>query len=480
MLYRVAAQASRAPVSSMTCNPARIFSWMAPAGPRAVRQQRNLIHPGSYDVGSGWQQREHPATLMQRKEVMLVGIDVSSAITSCRSGVGNYTLSLITQLQQQEATGEACFFYFSNRGDRVFATRAGVASAGTIYPYDRLPWRLVWMQACLPRSIARIKPDLCHFPNHLSPVVGLGATPYLLTIHDMSVYHCPQYHTQKTIAIHRAVMPGAARQARIIVTVSESARQDILHYLRVSPDRVRVVYEGVGPQFQPVTQPDEPRPDEVRWRYSLPERYILTVSTLEPRKNHLRLMDAFRWLVQQERVPHHLVIAGTHGWKDSGLRTWVEQHRLTDRIHFTGYVADADLPGLYRSAEVFAFPSLYEGFGLPVLEAMASGVPCLISTDPALGEIAGTGNALAVDPYSRQEIATGLYRLLSDPELSACLRTRGLARVAAFSWQACADETYRLYREVAEATRAPVTKRAALPESRQPWLPADSVVPSRS
>ena len=167
----------------------------------------------------------------------------------------------------------------------------------------------------LPRSIARTAPDVCHFPNHLAPIAGMGSTPYLLTIHDMSVYRCPQYHAQKTVAIHRAVMPIAARHAGIVVAVGEDARLKILHYLKLPADRVRVVYEGVGPGFQPEAPLREPRPSEFPERYALPDRYMLAVSTLEPRKNHLRLMEAFRWLVRQERIPHHLVIAGTHGGK---------------------------------------------------------------------------------------------------------------------------------------------------------------------
>jgi glycosyltransferase involved in cell wall biosynthesis len=183
---------------------------------------------------------------------MLVGIEVSSALQARRTGVGNYTMNLVAELRRLHGAGdEARFLYFANRGEWLCAGDAGPPHADTIYPRDRLPVRMLWLQAGLPRSIARTRPDLCHFPNHLAPLFGMGATPYLLTIHDMSVYHCPEHHALKTVVNHRAVMPAAARHARVIVTVSESARQDILRYLGVPPDRVRVVYEGVGSRFRP-------------------------------------------------------------------------------------------------------------------------------------------------------------------------------------------------------------------------------------
>ncbi len=402
--------------------------------------------------------------------MVLIGIDVSSALAGPRSGVGNYTMNLVRQLQQQEEVGNACFMYFSNRDGQLFVERSGALGAATTYPYDRLRWHLVWMTAGLPRSVARTRPDMLHFPNHLAPITGLGTTPYVLTVHDMSVYRCPQYHTRKTVAVHRAVMPLAARHARAIVTVSDTARQDILQYLNVPPERVRVVHEGVGPQFRPLATPREPHPDELRRRYALPELYILTVSTIEPRKNHGRLLEAFRWLTQQEHIPHHLLIAGAHGWKDTGLRQWVRRHGLADRVRFLGYVPECDLPGLYRAADIFAYPSLYEGFGLPVLEAMASGIPCVISTDPALCEVAGKSNVVAVNPYSASDIAAGLFAVLHNPDLAAELRHRGLVRAGTFTWGACAEQTYQLYCDVTDAAASPVATRDKRSGTRQPWL----------
>jgi alpha-1,3-rhamnosyl/mannosyltransferase len=188
----------------------------------------------------------------------------------------------------------------------------------------------------------------------------------------------------------------------------------------------------------------------------------LSVGTLEPRKNQARLIDAFSRLVQQERLPHHLAIVGAHGWKEGAIRSHARRSGVVDRIHFLGYVPAADLPGLYRAAAAFAFPSFYEGFGLPVLEALACGVPTLVSTDPALLEVAGAGTVVTADPHSTEDIAAGLWDLLTNEPLVAQLRKRGLIRAAEFSWDRSAAEACQIYRELLDeppaATRMYATR----------------------
>jgi glycosyltransferase involved in cell wall biosynthesis len=313
-----------------------------------------------------------------------------------------------------------------------------------MYPHNRLPSRTLWIQLGLGRSIARARPDLCHFLNYLAPVLGRLDQPFVVTMYDMSVYRCPQYQPIKTVGVHRAIMPAVARRARLILTISESARQDIVHYLKVPEERVRVVYPGLAPEFDPGL--DRPSVDEVRARYRLDTPYVLTVGTLEPRKNQAALIDAFLQVVRQERLPHQLVMVGPHGWKERPLHDRFGAPEDRDVIRRLGYVPTVDLPALYRGAEVFAFPSLYEGFGLPVLEAMACGTPTLISTAAALNETAGSA-ALAVDPRSTDDIAQGLLALLTDGRLATSLRTRSLERATHFRWENSAAQTYALYRE---------------------------------
>jgi len=380
---------------------------------------------------------------------MLVGIEASAAVVSGRTGVGNYAANMIAGLQRLARTSdELRFIYFSNRHRLDPEENVARLTANDIYPHDHLPSRTLWLQLGLVRSIARTRPDICHFPNYLAPVTGSSDRPFAVTMHDMSVYRCPQYQPAKTVAVHRAILPLLVRRRCTILADTESARQDIVRYLHVPEERVRVVHAGVGPHFRPHLQGGEPTALDIRRWHGLQFPYILTVGTLEPRKNHVRLIEAFTALVKQERLPHHLVIVGAHGWKEHAIRERARRSSVADRIHFLGYVPTAHLAGLYRAAAAFAFPSLYEGFGLPVLEALACGAPTLISCDPALTEVAGEGTAVSVDPRSVPDIAAGLYGLLSDEALVSRLRTRAVARAREFSWDTCAIQIYQLYQEM--------------------------------
>jgi glycosyltransferase involved in cell wall biosynthesis len=346
--------------------------------------------------------------------------------------------------QLSEANNELELLYFSNRYSRE---SAGASQAGLqeseLFQGRRIPSRLAWMQLGLPDSLKQAKPDLCHFPNYLAPILRPIDSPFVATMYDMSVYRCPEFHPLKTVQVHRAIMPQVIRQSRLIITVSESAKRDILDYFDIPAEKIKVVYGGVSTQF---SEPGA-RDMTLVQRYKLNFPFVLMVGTLEPRKNHARLISAFSRLIQQERLPHHLVLIGPRGWKEGSLKTLAQQGQLSERIHFLGYIPENDLAGLYRAADAFVFPSLHEGFGLPVLEALASGVPTLISNDPALLELAGQEAALAVDPCSIEDLAGGLYQILSDNALAKRLRQAGINRARQFSWEKCAAETLAVYQE---------------------------------
>jgi alpha-1,3-rhamnosyl/mannosyltransferase len=386
---------------------------------------------------------------------MHVAIDVSAAVGRERSGVGTYTAHLVAGLRMlAESRNDLTLTYLTNRFAVAAEENASTLPAAAIYANDRYPTRLLWMQAGVPRSIRRIRPDVCHFPNHLGPVLRAPSVPCLVTMHDMSVFRCPEYHTRKTVLVHRAIMPALVRGNCWILTVSESARRDAIEWLKVPVERTRVVYSGVAPAFNPNSTLADLT---TLARHGLRAPYVLAVGTLEPRKNHARLVTAFLRLVRQERLPHQLVIAGAGGWKGrvrsaDSLSAALEKDG-TGRVRLLGYVPSVDLPALYRRAHAFAFPSLYEGFGLPVLESLASGTPTLISRDPALTEVAGTGAVVRVDAHSVDDIAAGLLTVLSDTTVRAAARARGLERARAFSWESCARQTYQVYRDVAGVPR---------------------------
>jgi glycosyltransferase involved in cell wall biosynthesis len=261
----------------------------------------------------------------------------------------------------------------------------------------------------------------------------LAVARQVVTIHDTAFVDRAECFTRAFAAWYLWLVPRLARRVRKIITVSEFSKQRIVDYCRVSPDKVEVILSGVGPQFQPQAA------DKIaaaREQLNLPGRYALCVCSLEPRKNLLRLLQS--WAAMPNRPEDlHLVLVGAKGhvFNDVGLS------EPPPAVHLAGYVGDDLLPALYAGAEFFAFPSLYEGFGLPVLEAMASGTPVLCSNTTSLPEVAGDA-AVLVNPLEIDSIAAGLQQLADDASLRARLRDQGLERVRNFCWDESARRTW--------------------------------------
>jgi glycosyltransferase involved in cell wall biosynthesis len=370
---------------------------------------------------------------------MLIGFE-ASALQGCKSGVGYYAENLLGGMMS--TAPEHDYVLLSNRDMRPSWRPI---SHETLQGDRFFPVRAAWMQAALPGILRRLRPDICHFPNYLAPLAC--GRPYVVTIHDMTLFITPRYHRLKKLVLDRTLVPHVARRAAAIITVSKSARDDIVRYLKVPRDRVHVVMNAVGPAFVPVT--DQARLEAVRARYGLDVPYILYVGTIEPRKNIVRLIRAFAQLKKKD-IPHKLVLVGQPGWKCEPIYAEVEKRGLRQDVIFTGYVPFDDLPVLYSGAESMAFPSLYEGFGLPVLEAMACGTPVVTSSSSSLAEVAD-GAALLVDPYSVAEIAGSLQRIHSDPALAAELSEKGRARAAQFTWETAARDTLCIYEDIVAA-----------------------------
>jgi glycosyltransferase involved in cell wall biosynthesis len=266
----------------------------------------------------------------------------------------------------------------------------------------------------------------------------------VITIHDLSAILFPDSHVPPTREMFNQVAEFARWHADAIIAVSENTRQDVIRHLGVEAERVHVVYEAAGEQFHPIENTDFVA--AVTCCYGLePGRYMLTVGTLEPRKNHIRLVEAFGQL-HRARETHglKLVLAGGKGWLYGDLFRRVEDLGLTEDIVFTGFVPDADLPALMNGALVFVYPSLYEGFGLPVLEAMACGVPVITSNVSSLPEIAGDA-AVLVDPRDVGSLAGAMQSLIEGEKARAVLQSKGLSQAARFSWERAARETLHIY-----------------------------------
>lgn len=367
---------------------------------------------------------------------MRIGYD-GTPLLGPRSGVGYYTSRLLAAMLSLNPEWEVLLY--SNRP--LAPLEAELAQS--VPMISRLPSkRLVWMQCLLPFLIRRTRPQLCHFPNAMAPL--WQPQPFVLTIHDASLFLFRDYHPRTRLLSIRLTLPLLARRAAAIICVSHHAREELSRILHLDPAKVHVVYEAAPAEFEPVTAPH--CLEALRRKYRLPGQFLLHVGTLEPRKNLKRLVRALDQ-IRRRGCDIKLVLVGTRGWHLDGFDAEIERLCLEDAVLFTGYVPTEDLPGLFSLATLFVFPSLYEGFGLPPIEAMACGAPVLTSDRGSLPEICGDAAHL-VDPEDEQALADGIFDLLSDPEARAELSRRGLARAQAFSWKRAARETGAVYRHV--------------------------------
>jgi glycosyltransferase involved in cell wall biosynthesis len=292
--------------------------------------------------------------------------------------------------------------------------------------------------------LRRERPDVYHAPHYVLPA---GVTcPSVVTIHDCIHLMFPQYLPNRmAYAYARAVMWAAARRAKAILTVSEASKRDILHFFNVPPEKVVVVHNAIDERF--LVPPTEIEVARVRERYQLEHGFVLYAGNIKPHKNLLRLIEAFADIRGTDFEELKLIIIGDEISKWPELRRAVHRHHLHKHVRFLGYVSDDTLAILYRLAAVFVFPSLYEGFGLPPLEAMACGTPVVTSNVSSLPEVADDA-AVLVDPKDVDSITDGMRRVLADPELAQELRKRGLVRAREFSWERSVAKTHDIYRVV--------------------------------
>jgi glycosyltransferase involved in cell wall biosynthesis len=324
----------------------------------------------------------------------------------------------------------------------------------------RSPLReLPTLTAGLPRRRWRLRAAISHFGgpamDRVIPGVALfHATEHLLpkfrrtrsvfTLHDTAYLLFPQYHLPRNRIFLQQMMPRFLARADRIIVPSESTRRDALRFYRLDPEKIEVIPEGVEAHFNSLV--DKTRVAAVRERYALPKRFILCVGTIEPRKNLPTLLEAYAALGQRDRDVG-LVIAGGKGWLYDEFFDRLRSLNLGDRVRLTGYVPEEDLPALLNAATVFAFPSEFEGFGLPPLEAMACGVPVLCSDASSLPEVVGEAG-VQLPPHDVRAWAEALGRVLQDEQLRAGLRARGLERARAFTWEKTARRTLEVYRSV--------------------------------
>ena len=355
-------------------------------------------------------------------------------------GIGTYVRNLVHWLARLDKKNE--FILFCQPGDCEQIEQLGTN-------FRPVPVRShnysVAEQLTVPLAITRSKADLFHAPHYVLP--ALTPCRSMVTIHDCIHLMFPQYLPGRLAHLYAKVSfwIAANRSARIL-TVSEASKRDILRFFPISSDKVDVIYNAIDDRFNHT--PVQIDIDRVRERYQINDRFLLYSGNVKPHKNLERLIDAFNRLRQEGFNDIKLLITGSEVSRHATLRRAVHRYNLHNQVRFLGFLSAGTLAILYRLADAFVFPSLYEGFGLPPLEAMASGTPVLTSNLSSLPEVVGDA-ALLIDPYDPASIAEGLGRILSDHKLRTVLVERGRKRGATFSWEASVKRILATYHQVA-------------------------------
>jgi glycosyltransferase involved in cell wall biosynthesis len=360
-----------------------------------------------------------------------------------QSGVGAYAQRLITGLAAIDHENRYTCLVATD-GPGLPVRQANVAAVPTRVSFEDHFRGDLWLLGYLPFRLRALRTDVYHGPAVFLPHVKLGYRT-VVTIHDLVSFLFPETVPRKYSLYMRLMTRLAARTADRLIAVSHATKADLVQILRVPSAKIVVIHEAVGPEFSHPPSPESV--DGVVRRYGLQRPYCLFVGNLEPRKNLPALIEAFAEVLKRlgpDRPSAQLVLAGTRAWLHAGIFRAVEEHGLGRAVVFTDYVPIADLPALYAGATCFAFPSLYEGFGLPVLEAMAAGTPVIAARAGSIPEVAGDA-ALLVDGGVPSELATAIEAVLTDGALRERLVARGRARAAMFEWNRVARETLAVY-----------------------------------
>ncbi len=370
--------------------------------------------------------------------LMLIGIDASRATVTQRTGTEGYSLHIIRGLVAEGSEHRFRLFF---RDD---------PPADLVPPSDNVEQRVIrrprlWTHTGLGPTVRREPPDVLFIPAHVVPWPGTGRTPAVFTAHDLGYMHYPDKHP----ILDRLYLSWSTRHsasaARRVIAVSKATAHDLTALLGVPAEKIRVVYSGIDESLRPVHDPH--RLADVQRRLGIPGPYILHVGSVQPRKNLARLVEAFAQVADSVEGLS-LVLVGRPGWGYRALLRRIRRLGLENRVLLPGYVPDEDLAALYSGALVYAFPSLYEGFGFPALEAMACGTPVVCANTSSLPELVGDA-ALTFAPTDVGALAAALRRLLTDEALRRTLVERGFERIKRFTWEACARATLDVLAEAA-------------------------------
>jgi glycosyltransferase involved in cell wall biosynthesis len=365
----------------------------------------------------------------------------ASAVSSLKGGASFYIINIVKAIVKLNTQHEY-IVYCTRAGGPVFSGIDGIAHCIATVP-KTVALRLVWEQFALPFICLRCKADILFSPNYTMPLLPIGGKN-VVTIHDLSFFPLHDLYPRSR-RLFKPIIYASVRRADAVIAVSEFTKKDIVRYIGGSPEKIAMVYNGADERF---TEPAGVNAPDVRSRFGLCKPYILFTGFLEPRKNINRLLAAFGKV--SGRIPHDLVIAGGNGWWYESLPATIKESGITERVRFLGYVPDECMPALYREATLFAFVSLYEGFGIAALESICCGTPVLASNNTALPEVVGEAGIYA-DPYNIDDIAEKLC-CVNDQQLMLTLRNKCADAAQRFSWEKAAAETVAVFENAARTS----------------------------
>lgn len=355
---------------------------------------------------------------------MKIAIDVQTTLGQ-KSGFGFYVKNLTENLKKVDTQNN--YALLAPKTEKDFST----------------PQRFIWDQFTFPSSARKAQVDILHQPCFSAPLFYRGKI--IITIHDLISHFFPKNIPSGSRFYFSKWMPLTYRKANKIIAISHNTKQDIIDLLQIPEEKIVVIHSAVGEEYKSID--DKEAIKKIKAKYQTGEQFILDVGTLEPRKNLQFLVRAFNLALKKSGLNCNLVLTGKKGWYYEGLFSLVKELKLEKRVIFAGYVPDEDLPLLYNAADLFAFPSLYEGFGFPPLEALSCGKPVIAANNSSIPEV--VGNAGVLLDIEREEIwAKEIVNILTNEKLAQDLSKKGLEQAKKFSWAKTARETVKVYEEV--------------------------------
>lgn len=371
---------------------------------------------------------------------MKVGI-ITDFIDGVAGGIGTYTHNLINNFNRIDTTNKYYLIHYAQTNIDIYENNKEILierfslprGAGYIWRFIQTPLKLKFTKEL----------DLVHDPYEIGALSFKMPFKKVITIHDLTPTLFPHTFRSIMVVLHKLLFPRTLKTADKIIADSKNTKKDLINYFNVPEEKIRVILLAADEKFKPLNKEGI---KEVKQNYNLNFSFILYVGTLEPRKNIPSLIKAF-YKLKRKNINYKLVITGKKGRKYKEIFETIDKLNLQKDVIFTGYVSDEDLPALYKAADLFVYPSLYEGFGLPPLEAMACGTPVITSNTSSLPEVVGDAGIM-VNPYDVDGLADAMYEVLTNDELREDMIKKGLERAKMFSWEKCAKETLDVYEEV--------------------------------